>query len=202
VTQSELDLHQKNLRDMSTLALDTTRSVIEGQVGEISNMLTAPSSAINQALTSSGQRLTEQASRITTTLDASAETLSQTLGGAQKSLSEASGRVKVSANKTATAIVEQQKAMRLEIVKQQKLLFWMMKLPMLGVLAFCLLVCAGTWGWSQYQIGQMEQREVRSAQYLGQLQQQQATVQQSINALTTQFCASAAGRGKCTYPKN
>jgi cell division protein FtsL len=80
------------------------------------------------------------------------------------------------------------------MVKQQQFLLWMMKLPMLGVLTFCLLVCAGTWVWSEYRINQAEERETVAAQKV-------AEREALIDSLTLEFCKTPAGKKACSTPK-
>ena len=67
--------------------------------------------------------------------------------GLKKQSTAALNSTKRDIDKTTRYFDRQQQQLQTEIKRQMKLLFWMMKLPLLALLIVCLLLCLTIWGY-------------------------------------------------------
>lgn len=211
-TQNELALHQQHLRDLSTNVVNSTVAAIEASVTKAAWSLEESGKEAETTLKqttelmrSSSQQVTQELTALQTDLQGKGQTMRDSLDQASGSLTEqlkgidsavktTKGRFVNAAKVTADAVDEQQSEVREAVQKQTQQLIWLMKIPMLIVLGFCLLACAGVWGWTAYRMNAAEQRELAADQHLAQRQAQ-------VDQLAKEFCATPAGRKSCTPKK-
>ena len=106
-TSKLLEQHAQSLRQLSSAALTSTRSVIESETAKLGKAL----------------------SGLAATIDKQSTALANSTGSLKKQ-ADAQGQ-----------------KLEAEIEAQTKRLLWLMRWPLLGTLAVCLLTCAGTWGY-------------------------------------------------------
>lgn len=211
-TQNELALHQQHLRDLSTNVVNSTVAAIESSVTkaawsleesgkeaetalkQTTELMRSSSQQVTQELTVLQTDLHSKGEKMRAELDEASESLSERLKGVDGAVKQTQGRFVKAAKATADAVDEQQSEVREAVQKQTQQLIWLMKIPMLIVLGFCLLACAGVWGWTAYRMNQAEERETLAQMKVDQIQTR-------INQLTQEFCATPAGRKSCTSPK-
>lgn len=145
--QSELQQLAESLRQQSSDALNGTVSDIRSEFRAHFAELRSHFSAQAQVTARELEKIEEQIKLIGDPVQALTEKLAGVSQQITNDLALPAKGIKTSLSQAQTAIKTQRDALEAEIVEQTKRLTWLMRWPILGTLAVCLVICGLTWGY-------------------------------------------------------
>lgn len=204
-TENALKAHAASLKTLSDDALHTMRSVTENAIQQLQSTLESTlqlsKNDIQQALKVGGQQIHDQARTVIAGLDEKHLQLQSTLNQGAEALTAATAKMTKAVAHTTATVQKQQTTLRQQIetnteeLKEQlesnnRQLLWLLKMPLMALLAVCLTLFGSTLAWTAYQVHDLDRT-------LAEKHQELSRVQTQINQLTTEFCRSPAGQGRC-----